>query len=272
MPLPVDDTALTVIDGQGWSCVDFVSDLHLQATEPATWRAFHMYLQQTPAEALFVLGDLFEVWIGDDLLQDARSDFERQVCAALNQAARRLSVYWMVGNRDFLTGQAFADASGVIAVADPCVLRLGDQMAVLSHGDALCLSDRDYMAFRKQVRQAAWRQAFLARPLDERQTQARQMREQSQSRQQSMSEYADVDEDEARQLLLSAGAQDLIHGHTHRPGDHDLGAGLTRRVLSDWCADAQPARLQVLRWSGTGGGSKVEGQWQRLAPLASTQK
>lgn len=267
MSAPVVDTALTVINGQGWSCVDFVSDLHLQVSEPATWRAFASYLHQTPAQALFVLGDLFEVWVGDDVLGDPSGDFEREVCDALAQAASRIPLYWLAGNRDFLTGDGFARASGARVLSDPCVLHLMGQDCLLSHGDALCLSDHEYMAFRQQVRQAAWQQAFLARPLVERQALARQMREQSQSRQQAMSEHADVDASQARCWLQNAGARRLIHGHTHRPADHDLGGGMSRMVLSDWCANAQPPRAQVLRWSVDASGG-APGSWQRLNPPA----
>jgi UDP-2,3-diacylglucosamine hydrolase len=271
MPTPVDDTALSIIDGQDWSCVDFISDLHLQVSEPATWQALDVYLQHTPAQALFVLGDLFEVWVGDDVLDDPAGDFERGVCAALACAAKRLPVFWLAGNRDFLTGPGFAQASGAQVLADPCVLRLNGQNCLLSHGDALCLADHDYMTFRQHVRQHAWQQAFLSRPLAERQALAREMRQQSQSKQRSLSTYADVDDAQARQWLRDTGAQRLIHGHTHRPADHELGDGLTRMVLSDWCADDHPPRAQVLRWS-CDPHSISSGGWQRLSPIASTQK
>ncbi len=271
MAAPTDDTPGSVIDGQAWACVDWVSDLHLQASEPANWRAFDLYLQQTSAQALFVLGDLFEVWVGDDVLQDPSGAFEREVVQALARAAQRLPIYWLAGNRDFLTGPGFLKASGMRPMNDPCVLHLAGQDGLLTHGDALCLSDHAYMAFRQQVRSPEWQQAFLSRPLSERQALARQMREQSQSRQQAMSAHADVDSIAARQWLERSGTRWMIHGHTHRPDQHDLGDGLTRWVLSDWCADARPPRAEVLRWSRDPTGAS-EGSWRRISPSASAQK
>ena len=271
MPASVDDTASTVIDGLGWTCVDIVSDLHLQASEPATWRAFSSYLQHTPAQALLVLGDLFEVWVGDDVLQDPSGAFEQQVVTALGHAAQRLRLFWLSGNRDFLTGPAFAQASGAQVLPDPCVLRLPGQDCLLTHGDALCLADHAYMAFRQQVRSPAWQRAFLERPLSERQALARQMREQSQTRQQRLSGPVDVDPDAACQWLLNSPARRMIHGHTHRPNEHDLGGGLSRIVLSDWCANASPPRAQVLRWEAAFSDGP-HGGWRRLSPLDSTQK
>ena len=250
MPCVAPAQPLAYLDGRRWACVDFISDLHLQASEPLTFQAFQVFLQQTPADALFVLGDLFEVWVGDDVLTDSAAGFERSCVEALARVSARLQLFWLPGNRDFLTGPGFAVACKAKTLCDPCVLQLGDEWCLLSHGDALCLQDSDYLAFRQQVRSARWQADFMAKPLPVRQSLARQMREQSRARAQSRSPsvYADVDSNAALDILRQTGTTRLIHGHTHRPQDHDLGGGLSRSVLSDWCLDTAPARSQVLRW------------------------
>jgi UDP-2,3-diacylglucosamine hydrolase len=236
------------VDGRNWTCVDFVSDLHLHAEEPATWRAFQHHLQHTPAQALFILGDLFEVWVGDDVLQAPGAFFERECVEALAQTSQRLALYWMVGNRDFLTGQAFLQAAGMQPLQDPCTLVLQDETCLLGHGDAWCLQDHKYQQFRALVRSQAWQTGFLKQPLSSRLDQAQAMRTESQAHQAAQTVWADVDTEAARAALTQAGASRLIHGHTHRPADHVLAPGLVRTVLSDWCATASPPRTQVLRW------------------------
>ena len=135
---------------------------------------------------------------------------------------------------------------------DPTTLVFNQQRWLLSHGDALCLGDVDYMLFRKEVRSPKWQQDFLARPMAERQAIATALRTQSEARKQTGVAYADVDAACARTWLLAAGAEVLIHGHTHKPAAHDLGDGLSRIVLSDWDAAAQPRRAEVLRLSASG--------------------
>ena len=239
-----------------WQRVDFISDLHLDAIEPATFDAWAQHMAHTPADALFILGDLFEVWVGDD----TQDPFALQCLAVLKAAAQRMPVFFMCGNRDFLVGTALLKATGMRGLSDPTVLDLaGANVAnptriLLSHGDALCLDDHDYLAFRAQVRQPQWQANFLAKPLAERQTYARSVRDASEARKQSHSHnpdfagYADVDAHAAVAWLNAAEAQVLLHGHTHKPAVHDLGHGLARWVLSDWHADAKPPRLEVLSW------------------------
>lgn len=234
-----------------WRTVDFISDLHLQASEPATVAAFQHYLESTPADALFILGDLFEVWVGDDALREPGS-FEAQGCGLLRAATQRLPVYFMHGNRDFLAGPDFLAACGITGLADPTVLAFGSQRYVLSHGDLLCLDDVDYQRFRLQARRAAWQQQFLAQPLATRRVQARGIRQESEAKKQSGASYADVDGPAAVAWLQAAGAHTLIHGHTHRPAHHVLAPGLQRVVLSDWDAAALPPRLETVRLSSAG--------------------
>jgi len=235
----------------GWHTVDLLSDLHLQAGEPATFEAWRGYMETTPADAIFILGDLFEVWIGDDAA--ALPGFEAQCAEVLRSTAQRRPVFFMHGNRDFLLGPAFAAACGMALLADPTVLALHGERWLLSHGDELCLEDHEYLQFRAQVRSPNWQQAFLARPLEERRAVARSMRAQSEDRKRSPDMvWADVDPDAAREWLRRADARTLIHGHTHRPAEHDLGDGLRRIVLSDWDMAAHPPRAQLLCLSVAG--------------------
>lgn len=228
-----------------WHTVDLLSDLHLQASEPVTFDAWRGYLQTTPADALFILGDLFEVWVGDDAA--ALPGFEAECAELLRAASLRRPIFFMHGNRDFLVGPDFAERCGLTLLEDPTVLVLHGKRWLLSHGDALCLEDTDYLKFRAQVRTPAWQQAFLAQPLETRRTLARSMRTQSEARKSTPGMvWADVDADAAREWLKRANAHTLVHGHTHRPAEHPLGDGLRRIVLSDWDAAAHPPRAQVL--------------------------
>lgn len=228
-----------------WRMVDFLSDVHLDASEVATFNAWANHLNTTPANALFILGDLFEVWIGDD----TQDPFHLQCMEVLRTTAKRIPVFFMCGNRDFLVGSDWLQSTDVQGLQDPCVLELAKQKVLLSHGDALCIDDTDYMTFRQQVRSNAWQEAFLAKPLSERQQIAKDLRTQSKARQQTQTDYVDVDTNTARVWLHENNCKLLIHGHTHRPATHDLGDGLSRMVLSDWEALATPPRLEVLRWT-----------------------
>jgi len=183
----------------------------------------------------------------------AEPGFEAQCADVLREAAARRPLFFMHGNRDFLVGADFAARCGMTLVADPTVLLLHGERWLLSHGDALCLEDKDYLRFRAQVRTPEWQQALLARPLEERRTLARSVRAQSEDRKRSPDMvWADVDADAARDWLRQAGATSLVHGHTHRPAVHDLGDGMRRIVLSDWDAAAHPPRAQLLCLSSAG--------------------
>jgi len=238
-----------------WGTVDFISDLHLTAEEPTTFTVWQRYLATTPADAVFILGDLFEVWVGDDAVSQDRSQltgFEDRCAQVMASAADRLALFFMHGNRDFLVGQRLINICHATLLADPTVLRFEDQRFLLSHGDALCLADTDYLQFREQVRSTAWQANFLDKPLTERRSIARGLRAQSEARKQSGLTYADVDSDDAKQWLTAANASTLIHGHTHRPGRHELGDNQRRVVLSDWDAIATPPRAEVLRLTVAG--------------------
>ena len=250
MTSPARVPAITELQAPaGWRVVDFISDLHLQASEPETFEAWRRYMSQTPADAVFILGDLFEVWVGDDAAGEP--GFAADCASVLQAAAGRLAVFFMHGNRDFLVGDGFLAACRTTLLPDPTVLGFAQRRWLLTHGDALCLADTEYMRFREQVRSPQWQRDFLAQPLAQRQAIARQLREQSESRKRSAIEYADVDSAEAAAWLEAADAQVLIHGHTHRPAEHVLGER-HRTVLSDWDAAAVPVRMEALRLTAGG--------------------
>ncbi len=233
-----------------WRTIDFISDLHLHASEAETFEAWRRYMGATPAEAVFILGDLFEAWVGDDMAHEP--GFAADCAAVLHATAGRAAVFFMHGNRDFLVGDGFLRACRTTLLNDPTVLGFAGRRWLLTHGDALCLADPDYIRFRIQVRALEWQREFLAKPLAQRLAIGRELREQSEARQRSGGEYAEVDTAAANAWLEAADAQTLIHGHTHRPADHVLGAARSRTVLSDWDARVDPARQQVLRLTAAG--------------------
>jgi UDP-2,3-diacylglucosamine hydrolase len=211
-----------------------ISDLHLSPERPDLTRAFFAFLETraSQAGALYILGDFFNVWIGDD--DDA------PLCTDVARALKQLSdsgtsVYLMHGNRDFLMGDAWAKACGAILIHEPYLLEQGGARFLLAHGDALCTRDTDYMAFRSMVRAPAWQQGFLARPLPER----RAFADQARARSKTMSsnkpdDIMDVTPSEVERMLAGTDVTTLIHGHTHRPAVHELPDGRTRIVLGDW--------------------------------------
>lgn len=240
----------TLVAPPQWRVLEFISDLHLQASEPATFEAWRRYLGTTRADAVFILGDLFEVWVGDDAA--VAPGFLADCAQVLRDTADRRAVYFMHGNRDFLVGAAWLGSVGVTRLDDPTVLAFAGSRWLLSHGDALCLADTDYLRFRDEVRAPGWQRDFLRRPLADRQDVARGLRAQSEARKRSGEPYADVDATAAKRWLDAADASVMIHGHTHRPAEHALGGGRRRIVLSDWDAEATPPRLEALRLSAAG--------------------
>lgn len=239
---------LSQIDARHWSSIEFISDVHLQSSETANFAAWARYLSQVKADALFILGDLFEVWVGDDLLDHPQAAFERECLALIQQTSKRMPVFWLVGNRDFLLSERALQDGQMQALHDPCVVQTPQARWLLSHGDALCLDDTDYQAFRQTVRSDTWQQAFLAQPLVQRLQTARDLRQQSEARKAMQSGWVDVDNEAATDWLTQHQCSVLVHGHTHQAAHHALADGLSRWVLSDWDAGANPPRLQSLRW------------------------
>lgn len=236
------------LDARAWQHLSFVSDVHLQASQEDTFKTWCVAMQNLQTDALFILGDLFEVWVGDDILDTPEGSFERQCCAVLRQVADRIPVYWMVGNRDFLWGAKAALHSGMQTLPDPCVIETTQGRWLLSHGDALCVGDTAYQEFRRQVRSADWQTHFLAQPLSQRLKVARDLRAQSEALKQTQTTWVDVDHGAALACMQQHQASLLIHGHTHQPAMHTLSSTHQRYVLSDWDAQATPARAQLLVW------------------------
>lgn len=234
-----------------WRCVDFISDIHLQESESANFLAWRSYMELSPADAIFILGDLFEVWVGDDCLDTspdsssiARHEglhFEEHCSRVLHLSAQQHTLYFMHGNRDFLVGQGLAKACGLQILSDPSVLSFAGQRYLLSHGDALCLSDQKYQDFRRMVRSSGWQQQFLATPLQERMQQARMIRSASEARKKDLQAagepWIDIDPSAAVKWMDAANCRHFIHGHTHEGRDHAIttaqGEGV-RHVLPDW--------------------------------------
>ena len=238
-----------------WQTVDLISDLHLQVSEIATFEAWRAYMARTPADAVLILGDLFEVWVGDDAA--AQDPFLQSCAEVLRQTAQRAHVAFMPGNRDFLVGPDYLGGCGVAPLTDPTLLELGEQSILLSHGDALCLDDKPYQAFRLQARSPQWQQDFLAKPLAERQEFARSLRALSESQKHEGMTFADADLEMSLFWLAQAQADCLVHGHTHRPADHALGSA-QRHVLSDWSLDQAPMRAQVFRLQRDGASQRID--------------
>lgn len=219
-----------------------LSDVHLMASEPATVTAWRTFIREHAfhAEALYLLGDLFEVWIGDD----GMGDFEHSVLEDLAQLKQRgVKLYMMVGNRDFLIGQRFCEQAGIQILTDPSVVVRYDQRVLLSHGDALCIHDKPYQRLRKVVRHPLFQFIIRHLPLKTRQALANKARMGSQQHtQQQRVEYMDVDTDLCVQWLNQHNTTTLIHGHTHKPDVHTLTNGLTRVTLGDWHPNGVLAR------------------------------
>lgn len=214
----------------------FISDLHLLESRPAATDLFATFLGEIrrEAEALYILGDLFEVWIGDD--DDA--PFALAMQALLKQQTTAHPVYFVRGNRDFLIGDRFAAATGVTLLLDETVIDLYGTPTLLLHGDTLCTDDHAYQAFRQTSRNPAWQAALLAQPLSARRAFASEARAASQEAMKGKSEaIMDANLEAVQRALRQHACQQMIHGHTHRPAVHDEQSTLVggrRIVLGDW--------------------------------------
>ncbi|MCX7155921.1 MAG: UDP-2,3-diacylglucosamine diphosphatase [Rhodocyclales bacterium] len=217
----------------------FVSDLHLRAERPDLTRRFADFLAATAAArvgTLFILGDLFEYWIGDDDLGDP---FNAQVCKLLRDLANQgTRIFFIAGNRDFLIGETFAAAAGMRLLSDVETVGAGDTATLLMHGDTVCIDDLPYQEFRRMVRSKQWQADFLARPLPERRAEVADLRRRSaEAMQGKTAAIMDANGAAIREALTAHGCTRLIHGHTHRPGREviQLASGSAERwVLSDW--------------------------------------
>ncbi len=238
----------------------FIADVHLEPKHPTTVALFLKFLahRAIQAEALYILGDLFEVWVGDD----DQTPIYQTVMAALKQLTKttQLPVFIMHGNRDFLLGEKFMAATGSQWLPDPSVITLYGTPTLIMHGDSLCTLDVKYQNFRTQVRSSQWQQQFLAQPLVQRHQLAQQAREHSQTyTQQTLPTMLDATPVAITSALQQHGVSRLIHGHTHHPGDYPLtlndGSPAYRRVVGQWQEDSAiilsctPDSCQLLTWS-----------------------
>jgi UDP-2,3-diacylglucosamine hydrolase len=228
----------------------FISDLHLAASQPGIGEQLLGFLsgEAREAEALYILGDLFDVWLGDD--------DPNPYCAAMKSALRELvdagvPVNFMHGNRDFMIGETFASETGVSILPDPVVVKLYGQDVLLCHGDALCTDDVHYLELRAMTRNPEWQAMMSAKSIEERIAFAIQARQESIARGESISdEIMDVNQDAVVAILREHGVDAMLHGHTHRPAVHEVDMGdrmATRIVLGDWYEQGS-----VVRWDENG--------------------
>lgn len=238
-----------------------ISDLHLHPGAPEITEGFLRWLEERAcgSDALYILGDFFEAWIGDDLLDLAGADpsGNADLAARIARALKRLAedgteIFLMHGNRDFLLGERFAREAGATLLEDPSVVQLGGKPVLLMHGDSLCTRDEAYQAFRAQARHPLWQQQVLSMPIDQRVALASQLRAQSgEANFNKAEDIMDVTPEEVVKVMAEHGVTTLIHGHTHRPAVHELevdGQPAQRIVLGDW----QPNEGWEIEISGDG--------------------
>ena len=214
----------------------FLSDIHLCESRPSITDAFVSFLNKVTNEvdALYILGDLFEYWIGDD------SNQHENVIEALKKLTdRHIQVFLMHGNRDFLIGSAFEKKTGAVLLNDPILVEIFGKKILLCHGDTLCTDDIEYQSFRDKIRSESWKDEFLKKSLSERVSIANKFRKESELNKKKKSlEIMDVNLDEVNRTLIQFNYPDfLIHGHTHRPNQHSInldGHQIQRIVLGDW--------------------------------------
>jgi UDP-2,3-diacylglucosamine hydrolase len=226
----------------------FISDLHLHETRPKTSAAFFRFLssEARSAASLYILGDLFDYWVGDDQLD--HDVLSRHVNAALRELSDAgVKLFFMRGNRDFLIGERFAAEAGLTLLDDPTVASFGDKEVILMHGDTLCTDDTAYQQFRRQSRDPVWQANILSRSYVERLALAATIRERSNTEKATKAEdIMDVSRSSVEAVFRQYGYADLIHGHTHRPATHTHevdGILCHRRVLADWHNSAQSFSL-----------------------------
>lgn len=217
--------------------IHFISDLHLSAEQPALTQLFAQYLQlqACKADALFILGDMFEVWLGDDMVL---AEYQVAIDAIKELTGNGVAVYVMYGNRDFLMREQFEKMTGAQLINDPTIIDLFGTPTLLMHGDTLCTDDTEYQAFRNMVRNPDWQNDFLSKPADERLAIASDYREKSKvATQHKANDIMDVNQQQVESVMREHNVTQLIHGHTHRPGHHQFNIeknDVKRLVLADW--------------------------------------
>ncbi len=220
----------------------FASDIHLHPSLPKTTDAFFRFLDENArkADQLYLLGDLFEYWAGDE---DITTNYHTKIIQALRALSDSgTQIFWIAGNRDFLIGEIFANETGAQFLPDPSVITIANNRIAIAHGDEQCTDDLPYMAFRNMVRQEKWQQDFLRLPLAQRKKIIEGLRINSQIEQkEKTSEIMDVNPKAIQELFTNSKVEIIIHGHTHRPAKHQYKEGL-RYVLPDWDCDLENSK------------------------------
>ena len=230
----------------------FISDLHLDASRPQITRLFVDFVRNEAmrAKALYILGDLFEAWIGDDSADETAIEVADSLT---NLHAHGVPCFFIHGNRDFLLGDAYARRAHMTLLPDPCVIDIEGERVLLMHGDTLCTDDAPYQTFRAQSHSPGWQHAFLARSLTERHVLAEQARAESRRYTRSVDDaITDVNHEAVSAALRLQGVQRMIHGHTHRPAVHRIdrdGIRAQRIVLGDWYAQGSILRADAEGWA-----------------------
>ena len=228
----------------------FISDLHLEAAQPEIGEQFLGFLsgEARNAESLYILGDLFDAWLGDDDPNPYYATMKAALCELTNAG---VPTFFMHGNRDFMIGETFAAETGVAILDDPSIVELYGERVLLCHGDALCTDDVEYQQVRVMTRNKDWQAMMLAKSIEERIAFALQAREQSKARGESISnEIMDVNQDAVVATLREHGVDTMLHGHTHRPTIHDVNVDdstARRIVLGDWYEQGS-----IVRWDESG--------------------
>ena len=235
----------------------FISDLHLDAKRPQMVQAFMQFLGSVPGQAssLYILGDLFEYWIGDDIVDSPAGHLVKPLLAGLKQVSDAgVSLYFTHGNRDFLIGERFTEMTGCELLPEKHIIDLDGVPTLLMHGDTLCTDDVEYQELRKMFYDPAQRARFLSLDFEARVAEANHLRQLSGEKMQDKSQaIMDVNQRAVEQVMLEAGVRQLIHGHTHRPAIHEFELDkqtVKRVVLGDWyeqvsCLKVQDGQLDL---------------------------
>jgi len=229
----------------------FISDLHLDESKPKTTKLFQTFIKQIIKENIndtevYILGDLFESWIGDDYDNPFHDEIKLLLTSMSNSGVK---VFFLFGNRDFLIGETFLSETGIELLDDPALLTINEKRVLITHGDQMCLDDRDYQNFRAMVRNPEWQQEFLSFPISKRLKIAGEAKDASkQSKQEKVIEIMDVNEKAVAAIFNEHQIDLMIHGHTHRPMKHEIvldGKAYYRYVLGDWAKDS----AIIIDWS-----------------------
>ena len=220
----------------------FISDLHLEKENTTTASAFFSFIEENrnSMESLYILGDFFEYWVGDDY----RDELVNKIITTLKGLSAHCPIYFIAGNRDFLLAQKFADLCGMKIIADESVVTIAGEKIVLMHGDSLCTDDTEYQQFKVLSRSAPWQEAMLSQPLDARIAIAQDMRKKSIASQSNKAgNIMDVNDEAVLATFARNNSKTLIHGHTHRPQIHSYENACYRYVLGDWGDTAQILKI-----------------------------